>query len=285
MYCSKKKSIQVRIRNVCVRNIEALEQNPSLGADAKLQSHYDYYQSKLDTWHKNQIEGYRTRIKTQPRFEYGEPQISFFADLEKKSSKKKTISHLKNPGGKIKYDTPSLKAIAVDFYSDLFSAKPSDEIIAQSLLSNVNKKLTSNQRQALDRLVTKEELQKAVMKLKRNKSPGPDGIPAEFYQTFWPFIQDIYFDFICEVKTSAFPVGKNTSITTLVYKERGEIFLLANYRPIALMNADVKILTKLLAIRLVLVLPSVIHESQTAVYGRRIDDNIHLVRDIIEYAK
>ena len=52
--------------------------------------------------------------------------------------------------------------------------------------------------------------------------------------------------------------------------------MLANYRPIALMNVDVKILTKLLAMRLVLVLPSIVHESQTAVYGRRIDDNIHL---------
>ena len=284
LYCSKKRSIEVKIRDICVKNIESLEQNPRLGSNTALQSHYDYYKSRLNVWNKKQIEGYRMRIKTQPRFEYGEPQISFFADLERKSAKKKAISHLQGSDGVVKHDTPGLKATALDFYSDLFSAKPCDEKVAQKLLSNVKKQLSPEKRQSLDRLITKEELLDAIMKLKKNKSPGPDGIPAEFYQVFWPFIQDIYYDFLCEVRNTSFPTGKNTSVTTLIYKEKGEIFLLANYRPIALMNVDVKILTKLLAMRLVLVLPSIIHESQTAIYGRRIDDNIHLVRDIIDYA-
>ena len=283
-YCMKKRSVELKIKNICTRNIEALEQNPLLGSSPGLQSHYDYYKTKLSDWNKKQIDGYRTRIKTQPRFEYGEPQISFFADLEKKSAKKKAISQLQGTDGVTKHDTASLKAIAVDFYTDLFSVKASEARTAQKLLSNVKKTLKSDQREKLDQIITKEELLSAVMRLQRNKSPGPDGIPAEFYQRFWPFIQDIYFDFICGVKNSAFPIGKNTSITTLVYKDKGEVFLLANYRPIALMNVDVKILTKLLAMRLVLVLPSIVHESQTAVYGRRIDDNIHLVRDIIDYA-
>ena len=72
------------------------------------------------------------------------------------------------------------------------------------------------------------------------------------------------------------------SITTLIYKDRGETFLLANYRPIALMNVDVKIFTKLLSMRLNQVLPSITHESQTAVYGRRIHNTVHFVRDFID---
>ena len=50
------------------------------------------------------------------------------------------------------------------------------------------------------------------------------------------------------------------------------------------MNVDIKILTKLLSMRLKLVLPSIIHETQTAVYGRTIGSTIHLVRDIIDLA-
>ena len=83
---------------------------------------------------------------------------------------------------------------------------------------------------------------------------------------------------------TAFPKEKNVSITTLIYKEKGETFLLINYRPIALINVDIKILTKLLAIRLKFVLPSIIHQTQTAVYGRRIGDTVHLIRDIIDLA-
>ena len=76
----------------------------------------------------------------------------------------------------------------------------------------------------------------------------------------------------------------NTSITTLFYKDKGEIFLLKDYRPIALMNVDLKIITKLLSVRLNCVLPTIIHESQTAVMGRQIGNSVHLVRDIIDYA-
>ena len=122
------------------------------------------------------------------------------------------------------------------------------------------------------------------MKLRRNKSPGPDGIPAEFYQYFWYLIQDLYFDFISAVENSALPDGKNTSITSLIFKNKGDISHLAYYRPIALMNVDVKILTKLRSRRLVPVLPTIIHESQTSVFGRTIGDNIHVVRDIIDLA-
>ena len=97
-------------------------------------------------------------------------------------------------------------------------------------------------------------------------------------------IEDLYLDYINAVKDTGFSKGKNTSITSLFYKEKGEIFLLENYRPIALINVDVKILTKLLAMRLKEVLPTIVHESQTAVYGRHIGDSVHLVRDIIDLA-
>ena len=77
---------------------------------------------------------------------------------------------------------------------------------------------------------------------------------------------------------------RNVSVIKLIYKKTGEIFLLTNYRPISLINADVKIITKVLSERLKFVLPSIIHSTQTAVYGRKIDQNIHLVRDLIDLA-
>ena len=48
------------------------------------------------------------------------------------------------------------------------------------------------------------------------------------------------------------------------------------------MNVDLKILTKCLSNRLRPVLPSIIHLSQTAVDGRRIDYTVHLIRDLID---
>ena len=45
-----------------------------------------------------------------------------------------------------------------------------------------------------------------------------------------------------------------------------------------------KILTKTLANRLKYILPDIIHETQTAVYGRKIDQTIHTIRDLIDIA-
>ena len=48
------------------------------------------------------------------------------------------------------------------------------------------------------------------------------------------------------------------------------------------MNVDVKIFTKALTNRLNEVLPTITHPTQTAVGGRRIDYNVHLLRDLIQ---
>ena len=83
---------------------------------------------------------------------------------------------------------------------------------------------------------------------------------------------------------TSLPAGKNTSITALMYKDRGDVKDLKKYRPISLINVDVKILTKVLTNRLKQVLPSVIHHTQTAVEGRKIDHTIHMLRDLIQIA-
>ena len=40
--------------------------------------------------------------------------------------------------------------------------------------------------------------------MKSNKSPGSDGIPAEFYQTFWPDLQTV----LIESLNSAYETGE-----------------------------------------------------------------------------
>ena len=120
------------------------------------------------------------------------------------------------------------------------------------------------------------------MALHSGKSPGPDGISAEFYKAFWYLIKDRYLLYINAAKTTGFNAYRNESTTTIIYKRKGEVFKLEYYRPIALMNVDLKILTKTLNNRLRPILPSIIHISQTAVEGRRIDYTVHMIRDLVD---
>ena len=56
------------------------------------------------------------------------------------------------------------------------------------------------------------------------------------------------------------------------------------YRPIILLNTDVKIITKVLTMRLKKVLPSIIDSNQTCVPGRNISEDVHTLQDVIKYA-
>ena len=61
---------------------------------------------------------------------------------------------------------------------------------------------------------------------------------------------------------------------------------LDDYRPITLLNTELKILARVLANRLQLVISDLIGPEQTfAVKGRSIQDNLHLIREVLERIK
>ena len=72
-------------------------------------------------------------------------------------------------------------------------------------------------------------------------------------------------------------------LAVLIYKKRGDIKNLKNWRPISLLNVDYKIISKVLTPRLAKVLESIVNPDQTyPVPGRRVFSNITLLRDIID---
>lgn len=70
----------------------------------------------------------------------------------------------------------------------------------------------------------------------------------------------------------------------IIYKRKGDKALLKNFRPITMLNTDLKILAKVLANRLKNVLPSIIETNQAyGVKGRDIAETTSSIRDIISY--
>ena len=81
-------------------------------------------------------------------------------------------------------------------------------------------------------------------------------------------------------------LSQRTGYITLLCKDKEHPELLSNWRPISLLNVDYKIISKVLANRLRKVLSHIVHSDQTcSVPGRTIMDNLHLLRNIVDYCE
>ena len=134
-------------------------------------------------------------------------------------------------------------------------------------------------------MVTECEVRSALKQVGLNKSPGLDGLPNEVYlrmsYMFVPILTDVFNHWFAQ---RAIPGSITKGVITLLKKEgrhaRGE---LDDYRSITLLNTELKILVRVLANRLQLVISDLIGPEQGyAVKGRSIQDNLHLVRQILE---
>ena len=131
------------------------------------------------------------------------------------------------------------------------------------------------------------EAQEAISSMKNSKSPGSDGLGAEFYKKFFYLFGEKY----VAVINLCFFNGRLTesqrlSLITLLCKNKELHYLPINWRPISLMNVDAKIVSKSMCNRLKKVLPYIISIDQTcSIEGRSISDNVHLLRNIFDYVE
>ena len=127
------------------------------------------------------------------------------------------------------------------------------------------------------------ECDKVINNLKKNKSPGIDGLTAEFYICFWHELKEILIDSYNEsYDLECLPESMRLAVMSLIFK-KGDVENLENYRPISLMNVDYKILAFALANRIHKVIGKLINPNQVAyIHNRFIGTNIRLINDVFE---
>ena len=80
--------------------------------------------------------------------------------------------------------------------------------------------------------------------------------------------------------------SQKQAMTTLLEKKGKDRRFIKNWRPISLINVDVKIASKAIARRLEQILPDLIHPSQNGfIKGGSIQDGVRTVKDILEFTK
>ncbi|XP_058749040.1 uncharacterized protein LOC131622002 [Vicia villosa] len=116
-----------------------------------------------------------------------------------------------------------------------------------------------------------EEVKDALWQMHPSKSPGPDGLPAFFFQKYWSIIGGDVTQLVLEVLNGTVnPSFMNKTFIALIPKMKNPNSP-KDFRPISLCNVVMKMVTKTIANRMKRVLPDVIDEEQSAfVKGRLI---------------
>ena len=112
-------------------------------------------------------------------------------------------------------------------------------------------------------LTTAECLQ-SLKKMAFNKSPGTDGLPAEFYKVFWSYIHPYLLKSLnTPYKKGLLAISQRRGLISPIPKKNRALYYIKNWRPITLLNCDYKIATKAIATRIRNVLPNIISSDRT----------------------
>ena len=233
----------------------------------------------------------RVYITTHMKYiEEGEQPTRYFFSIQKHLEKKQCINTLQKvtEDGHIELLTEQadIRHETANFYEKLYTKEENLDLqLQEQLISNIQRKLTPQQRNTLEAKLSKKELFIAIHQTEKGKTPALDGLTYEFYQFFLATLEDKFHkmqDIILNT-IGCLTDSQRRSVITLLFK-KGDPEDLANWRPVSLNCTDYKIISKAIANRLKTVLGTVIHPDQTCgIPGRNIFENLYLVRDIIRY--
>ena len=226
---------------------------------------------------------YRTKgaiLRSKPRwYNEGEKNTKYFLNLEKRHFKQGTISQLKLSDGVFVISDKDILSECESFYKDLYASSVNFDFFQQANETF----LTPDDQQVCDSLLTKTECEEALKSMNGDKTPGTDGLPAEFYKVFWDDISTHLLSALnFAYESDCLSITQRRGIIKLIPKKSIEPFYIKNWRPITLLNTDYKIAAKAIASRIKTVVPKLIDNDQTGfMKGRFIGENID---GIIQYA-
>ncbi|GJV12261.1 RNA-directed DNA polymerase, eukaryota, partial [Tanacetum coccineum] len=180
-------------------------------------------------------------------------------------------------------DPAAVKKDFLSHFQNKFEAPCASRLLMDMKFPN---RLSLDQALDLERHFSKEEIKGAVWDCGLDKSPGPDGFTFGFYRRYWSLIEDDVVEAVNHFYNNGFcHKGGNSSFIALIPKTQGAK-LVKDFRPISLIGSLYKIITKLLANRLVIVIGDLVNDVQSAfIANRQILDGPFILNELIHWCK
>lgn len=219
---------------------------------------------------------------------HGNSSSTMFARKLNHDTKPPHVYKLRNQKGNIVTHPQDVLQIFTSFYKNLLSGPQTHP--PPTTLDWLNSlqlpKLSQLQASSLNDPCTDSEILNIIKSLKTSTAPGPDGFTTSYYKKFAPLLTPSLtkmFNYI--LSGGHFPEDMLLANLSLIPKPQKDHSHPQNFRPISVLNNDLKLFGRLLANRLAAVITSLIHTDQTGfIPGRQIVDNIRLVTNIVQDA-
>ncbi|GKA85425.1 RNA-directed DNA polymerase, eukaryota [Tanacetum coccineum] len=212
----------------------------------------------------------------------GDENSKYFHGILNKQRNQLAIRGILSDGKWI--ESPNMvKSEFLSHFRDRFEKPPTSRLLLDTKFPF---KLNLDQKEDLERTVTKDEIKRAVWDCGMDKSPGPDGFTFGFYQRYWSFLEKDVVDAVSYFfNYGMFPKGANSSFIALIPKLQ-DAKLVKDFRPISLIGSLYKIIAKTLANRLAGALGYIVNEVQSAfVSNRQILDGPFILNELIHWCK
>ena len=237
---------------------------------------------------------------------YGEQGTMWFHRLGREPCSNQPFRCVKDPSGQPPANLRSMPGVnkagdlLADFFdgslpSGLFHPAQVDTAAQDQLLQSVDKSLGVDAQTAClgpqpDGRLTEECVKAALASAPKGKRPGCDGLPYEFYTRFWsllsePMVAAFNEVFFSAAATPELSLCSRTGLIVLLHKGGDKPWDDPDsYRPITLLNCDLKLVAKVMVLRLGEPLDGVIDATQSAfVPGRWIGDNVLFHLEEVDY--
>ena len=150
-----------------------------------------------------------------------------------------------------------------------------------------NPQLSENDKAICEGKLTLQNIWEALNRTKNGETPGNDGLTKECYVCFFEEMGSLLLKSLFHSHAAGeLSTSQKQAVITIIEKKGKDERLVKNWRPISLMNVDVKIASKALSFTLKQVLPNLINYDQTAyMKGRFIGESIRLIHDILYHTE
>lgn len=148
--------------------------------------------------------------------------------------------------------------VAESYFQDLFTTSHLTQM--KSLLESVDNVVTPAMNHSLLQPYTPEKVKRALFSMHPSKSPEPDGMSPSFFQKYWHIVGSYVTNAILSVLHSGHLLHKMNYTHIVLIPKINEHKYVSDYQPISLGNVVYRIVSKVLANRLKLILPCVISD-------------------------